>query len=360
MIVALGAPRRLPHPRRADGPHAVGHRAGLVILRLRAALLGREDQEVESRADPRLRGGIRQQIARDLLDGEAVEGLVLIKGADHPVPIRPDIVRVVAVVADGVREAHHIQPAESHALAVMRVRHQPVHDLLVGIRRSVFRKRLQLLRRRRQPRQVERHAPDQCPPVGLRRRLQPQLREPFFHEKIHALLPRRDHRLHRRLVGPVLLVNRPLRDPLLENFLLPPRQLLVRLRRRHQFVLVAREKPPHHLALLRLPRHDRRLPGLRRLQRLLADVQPQLRLARLCIRPVAVKASVRENRPHIAVVLDLCRYRRLGGESGRGERGEKAQGVGRAKRHGVRKETIDKPGGGKTSRHFLASPVGRG
>ena len=155
MVVALRAAGRLAQPRRPDGADAVGQHAGFVVLRLRAAFLGAEQQPVERRADAGLGVRVGQEVAGDLLEGEAVEGLVVVEALDDPVAVGPDVAGVVAVVADRVGEPHHVEPADRHALAVVRAGQQAVDQALVGVGRGVLDERLDLLGRGRQAGQVE-------------------------------------------------------------------------------------------------------------------------------------------------------------------------------------------------------------
>ena len=325
VIMALSAAGRLPHPRRADRAHTIREHPHLVILRLRAAFLRREQQPVERRSHARLLVCTGHEVARDLLDGEAVESLVVIETLDHPVAIRPNVARIVRMVADRVRKAHHIEPSDRHALAVVRAREHALDELRIRIRRLVRDERRDLLRLRRKPEQIGVEPADQSAAIRLRRGLQSDLREPLLHESVNGIADfprrrvRRDVRFHRLLIRPMPLIFRTLRDPLFEDLLLPHREFFVRLRRRHQLVLVRRENAFHEFARLGFPRHERFA-----LQRLLADVEPQLCLAVLRIVAVAVEAVIREDRPHIAVEFDLRRQRRIGGaRDARGKQTEK-------------------------------------
>ena len=119
VVVALAATDRRPQPDRADGADPVGDVAGLIVLGLGPAFFGGEEEPVECRTDLRLDGGIFHQITRQLFNGETVVGLVGVERPDHIIPVRPDVAGIVAVVADGVGEAHHVEPADGHALPIM-------------------------------------------------------------------------------------------------------------------------------------------------------------------------------------------------------------------------------------------------
>ena len=81
VIVALRTTGRLTQPRRADRAHAIGHHARFIVLGLGTALLGRQQQPVEGRADARLLVGVRQQVAGNLLDREPIERLVVVESS---------------------------------------------------------------------------------------------------------------------------------------------------------------------------------------------------------------------------------------------------------------------------------------
>jgi len=60
------------------------------------------EEPVVAAGDLLLVGGIRQEIAGELLGDEFVEGLVLVEGPDDVIAIHPDVAGVVAVVAAAV------------------------------------------------------------------------------------------------------------------------------------------------------------------------------------------------------------------------------------------------------------------
>jgi hypothetical protein len=77
--------------------------------------------------------GRRQQIARELLDGELVERLVGVEGVDDVVAIRPRGPEIVRVFAVRVAVADGIEPVTRAVLAVPRALQQPINDPVVGI-----------------------------------------------------------------------------------------------------------------------------------------------------------------------------------------------------------------------------------
>ena len=63
-------------------------------------------------------GWLRQQIARQLLDGERIKGLVLIDGIHHPIAVLPHPAFVVEMKTMGVRVAGGVQPDPAQMLPV--------------------------------------------------------------------------------------------------------------------------------------------------------------------------------------------------------------------------------------------------
>ena len=62
-------------------------------------------------------GWLRQQIARQLLDGERIKGLVLIDGIHHPIAVLPHPAFVVEMKTMGVRVACGVQPDPAQMLS---------------------------------------------------------------------------------------------------------------------------------------------------------------------------------------------------------------------------------------------------
>ena len=160
VIVAAGAAEREAEPRLAGGVHAVDDRLR-EPLRLDASALAIQPRvAVKTGRDFLRQRGVGQQIAGELLDGKLVERLIAVVGADDPVAPRPHEARAVALEAVAVRVAREVEPLLRHFLAVARRREQPVHHPIVGLGSGVGEKRGHFLRRRREPREVERHAAD--------------------------------------------------------------------------------------------------------------------------------------------------------------------------------------------------------
>ena len=138
----------------------------------------------ESGGDPLIQAGARQQVAGDLVDHETVERLVAVEGGDDPVAPGPHGAGEVVLKAVGVGVAGAVEPVHRHSLAVMRRSQQAIDQGLVGVGTGVGEKRVDLLRRGRQPDQIEREPADQGGPLGLRRRREALGLEPGQHEPI--------------------------------------------------------------------------------------------------------------------------------------------------------------------------------
>ena len=60
--------------------------------------------------------GVGQKVSRQLLANELIEGFVGVETLDDVVAERKDALVLIAMVADRVGEAHHIEPRYGHAL----------------------------------------------------------------------------------------------------------------------------------------------------------------------------------------------------------------------------------------------------
>src|SRR5882724_9946799 len=118
--MTLGTTDCLSQPNSADGTDAICEHAGLVILGLRAALLGGQQQPIESRSHLLLEAAVGQEIARELFASKFVKSFILIEGLDHVIAIWPDVARIIGMIPNGVGVSHNIKPANGHPFAIMR------------------------------------------------------------------------------------------------------------------------------------------------------------------------------------------------------------------------------------------------
>ena len=169
VIVALGARHRQAEPGGGGGVDPVEQVHEPLFLGDRAAFPVQEMIAVESAGDLVLGRGPGQEIAGQETDGELIERHVVVQGLDQPVA--PDPLPGVAVLLEpvAVGVTGGIEPWQGHPLAVMRAREQAVDEPFVRLRVGVGDEGIDLLGRRRQPRQVDREPLDEGGPVGLGR-----------------------------------------------------------------------------------------------------------------------------------------------------------------------------------------------
>ncbi len=171
VIVAAGAADRQAEERRPCEGNHVRH---VVHALLQPSLGDGVADQIVRAADQEAGGGLGDRIALtdhvagQLLPDESRIRSILVERLDDVVAVGPGIgPQRVHLVAVALGEARHVQPVAAPALAVLRPGQQPVHQLLVGVRRLVLDEGVDFVRRRRQPDQVERHAADVRPPIRL-------------------------------------------------------------------------------------------------------------------------------------------------------------------------------------------------
>ncbi len=154
---------------------------------------------------------LRQQVAGDVLGDEAIKRQVGVERPNDVVAITPGLAgnRKVELVAECLRVAHQVEPVPGPALGVARAGEQAIDHGGKRARRVIAEERVDFLPGRWQSVQVERHAPDQRPPIGGRRRGQP-FRFQLAQDKVvdrqgrpGCVLDRRWGRMRERLQGPM-------------------------------------------------------------------------------------------------------------------------------------------------------------
>ncbi len=170
VVVALGAVHRQAE-----------ERLGSVLDRFLQPAIAIENEVLPSqeagRPQPIRVGGVQLVGGQHLAD-HLVVPLVSVEAFGDPVAPVPDMLLAVAHLgaqAPPVGIAPDIHPVPAPALAVLRRRQQPIHDLLVGIRRVVGDEGGLLVAGRRQPDQVQVDAPQQERLVGGRLLTEPAL-----------------------------------------------------------------------------------------------------------------------------------------------------------------------------------------
>ena len=191
VVVALGALDGDAEDTFADGVHAVEHGLHAELLGVDAALFVDHRIAQEPGGDALVLGGVRQQVAGDLLDDELVVGQVVIEGVDDPVAVEPDDARGVLFVAVGIGVARGVQPDARPAFAVMGRGEQAVYLLLVGVRGLVGEEGIEFLGRGRKAGEVEAQAAQQGGAIGFGRGLQSFAFQPGEYEGVDRVWPGR-------------------------------------------------------------------------------------------------------------------------------------------------------------------------
>ena len=146
-------------------------------------------QAVEAGGDDRVPACIIELIPGELLQHEAVVGLVVVEAPDHVVPVAPGIgLLSIPLIAVGLRKAHHVQPVPSPALTVLWFLQQPVNHPLESTRSVICNKALNLLVGRRKTDEVEIGPPDKLTAGGRGRRLKPLALEPGKNKPVYRTL----------------------------------------------------------------------------------------------------------------------------------------------------------------------------
>ena len=316
---------------------------------------------VKARGDFLALGGVRQEVAGQLFDGELIERHVRIQRPDHPVAEFPNLPRRIDRVAVAVRIPRLIEPPAPPALSIVRRGEEAIDDLLVGVRSGIGEKGVHLHHRRRQPDEIERDPADERGLIGLGRGREAFLSKPCQDEMVDRIadngardFDRRDGRPLRRGKRPMALIFGALGDPFADGLDLRGRDGLVQLGRRHDLVGISARQPIEHLALLRMAGNDRRIPGLRWPGRAFPLIEPHAALPLGPVRSVALEAGVGENGADVAIERDLIRgVRDLGG--GKTCAGQSQQRCGkeesrsgwRQKEHGRKHPSIARNGAGR-------------
>ena len=286
--VTLGAVQGEAQPGGSHGRDPVFHGLGTVFLGITAAFVVDLGVAVEPGGDALGEGRSRQQIARQLVDGELVEGLIAVEGLDHPLAIGPDGPGQIHLIAIRIGIAGQVEPAAGHVFSVVRRGEQPVDQILIGPGRGVGEKCRDLGGLGGQAGEIERDPTDESGPIGLGLLLESFPGQPSHDEPVDGIAHGRRlgqvfrrFRADRRLEGPVFLrvdlgPYGPLADPPGQAGDLGGRQ--TRALGRHDLIRIGGGRPTEQLAGLGLARHQSGLARFGRLQRRRSRVQTQLRL----------------------------------------------------------------------------------
>ena len=316
VVVAARAFEREPQERGPQGRHTICDPLLPKLLGNRAALFGHAMQSPKRSRDAIVDRRVFAKVACCDAFDELVVRHVAAQRAQQPIAPRPRAHLAVGLVAVGVRVARKVKPRRRHVLRRgVAVEHRS-HETFVLRARRIGRERIGVFRLRRQSRQRERRTAQQRSRLGARRRTRAARFELREHERIEWIdWPLRvvdvghfgGNRRHKR---PMRRIAAALLDPTLQRSLLVLRQRPLELGRRHHVVFVVREDALHEFTRVHVAGRDRNGAGLQRRARALFDIEPQSSLARSFVRPVARKAAIRKDRPHIATEVDALRIAR--------------------------------------------------
>ena len=322
--VTLRATGRQAEPGRARGGDAIHAGEEAELQRIDAALFVQHGVAMKARGDELILGGLRQQIARELFNGEFIEGQVGVQGTDDPVAIRPDGSVAILLVAVAVGVAREVEPLARPAFTVMGRGEELVHELFVGVGARILHEGVGLFRRGRKTDQIKIQPAAKREPVRFVGGKQFFLLHPLQHKGVDGVARRevgcghagwRDQTRWRE--SPVRFVFRTGGDPAFQDVLLLRQQRMLHLGGRHLLVLVTGKNACDDRALLRLARHDARVARLAARERRLTQIETQSGLARAFVGSVAFEAIRRQHRTHVAQeVRRIRRASRTGHDSG--------------------------------------------
>ena len=266
---------------------------------------------VEAGGDELAERRLGQQVAGELLDGELVERHVAVQRIDDPVAPMPLVACAVGLEAVGVGVAGGVEPRLRHVLAVARRRNQSIDQALVGAWRRVDGERLDLGRRRRQAGEIKRGTSDEGAPGSDRRRCELPGAKPVQDEMVDRVeRPAASPRLAKRKAGalgrdegPVVLPLGTLLNPAPDQLLLAVGESTAGVGRRHDVIRVVGGDAAVNLALAWLA-VDERAHAVFVTKCIGLGIEPQLGLALVGVRPVALVTVVGEDRADVAVELD--------------------------------------------------------
>ncbi len=326
MVVAAGTAERQAQKHRAGRGHAIDHRLDAKLFGVGPPFFVLQRVAVKAGGDPLIDRGLGQHVAGELLDREPIERHVGVQGVDYPIAILPDRAGIVVRVAVAVGVTRQVEPVARLPLAVMGRSQQPVDQTLVGSFALVGQKRLDLVDLRRDAEQIQTQPADQGHAVRLGRGANAFPRQSFEDERVDRISDERgvrcagrgrpgdlgtSYRLERPVVAlpPArrserLIVGRGWRaavDPAADRGNLLGRQSRAGILGGHGRNIVGAGDRLDEQAFATRPAHDRGaaiapFDGQRH------GIEPQARL--LLVGPVAFETIFRQDRPHVARVID--------------------------------------------------------
>jgi hypothetical protein len=319
VAMALGTFHREAEPDRRGRLDAIDDVFDAVLLVDDAALVGSAVVAVEARRDALGSGRVLEEIPGHLLDGEAVEGQILVVGPNHPIAPRPHVPRSIGVEDARIAVARGIHPRERHPLSETGGSEKPVDEALVGVGPLIGGEPFDLVETRGQAGQSEARSAHESRPVGFGSRGQALGPQPFLDESVDRVAclrlvgKFRHEGTPRRHEGPVIRPRSAFVDPAPDQLDLGHRERLLRRGRRHALVRVGRGDAAPEFARAAVARDEHRAgiprPSVHRPEESLARVEAKRCLALFRIRPVAMNARAEEERLDLAAKIHRRRTR---------------------------------------------------
>ena len=170
VVVALSTADCKSQPHGADSARAVEELFESDAVQLHTAFTA--GNRISVKAGSYSLGNISfgEQVARHLLDGEAIKRHIRVVGVDHPFPITPgEGPREIVNASFTVGITYQVQPLAGPLLAIVRRGKQAVNKALIRSRPSIGEELLRLLGSGRDADQIEIDAAQERAPVRFRR-----------------------------------------------------------------------------------------------------------------------------------------------------------------------------------------------
>ena len=259
MVVTTAALEREAEEGRAESGDAVVDVVDAVFLLDRATLGLLRVETVEGGGEDLIVGGLRQEVAGELIGDEFIPREVLVEGLDDPVAPWPHVALAVDLETITVGVAGDIEPIRGHAFAVARRGEQAIHEPRQRIGRAIRDESINVGERGREAREIKGEATDERDAIGLGLRCELATGQTGEGETINRRnrgracgQNRRGGRCHgcERLERPMRLVLRAFVDPALERGDFFGRQAAdLGLGRGHDFLVVGALDAEHQFAL---------------------------------------------------------------------------------------------------------------
>ena len=165
MVMAAGATDCQTQPDRERRIDPVDYIFNLILLWNDASFGIAAVIAIETGSNPLLQCRLGEQVTRELLNRELVEGHIGIEGIDHPVPPTPHRSGTIVLITTGICIPRGVEPNQAHAFTKMLRIQKSINNSLIGIRGIISQKTLNLFQRWWQSSQIHRDTTNQRRPI---------------------------------------------------------------------------------------------------------------------------------------------------------------------------------------------------